>query len=50
MYYYRIADLIIESVCELSSYKEFVCKPGNTDIILMETKDCRLPVRIDNPG
>ena len=43
MYYYRIADLIIESVCELSSYKEFVCKPGNTDSILMETKELPPP-------
>ncbi len=39
MYYYRIADLIIESICELNSYKGFACKPGEADIIITETEE-----------
>ncbi len=43
MYYYKIADLIIESVYELSSYKEFICEPGNSDIFVTETEELPSP-------
>ena len=37
MYFYRIADLTLESVRELRSYREFICEPGNADVVIMET-------------
>lgn len=43
MYYYKIADLIIKSVCELNSYKEFACKSGKADIIVTETEELPPP-------
>ena len=39
MYYYKIADLIIESDRELHSYKEFLCEPSWADITLTITDE-----------
>ena len=32
MYYYRIAELTVESVLELSSYKVFACEAAKADV------------------
>lgn len=37
MYYYRIADLTIESDRELSSYKAFTCEPVKADVTITVT-------------
>ena len=39
MFFYKIADLIIESVLELRSFKEFACEAGNADVYIRETKE-----------
>ena len=43
MYYYKIADLILESVRELSSYKEFLCDQTSADISVTETNELPPP-------
>lgn len=37
MYYYKIADLIVESARELSSYYDFLCEPSKADVTVTET-------------
>ncbi len=39
MYYYRIADLTVESDCELSSYKAFTCEPAKPDVSVTVTDE-----------
>ena len=39
MYYYKITDLIVESVRDLSSYKDFLCEPAKADITVTETDE-----------
>ena len=43
MYYYKIADLIIESERELRSYTEFICEPEKADITVTCTDELPLP-------
>ena len=38
-YYYKIADLIMESEFEIDSYKEFVCEPMKADVLLTWTDE-----------
>ncbi len=39
MYYYRIADLTLESARELHSYKEFRCEQSKADVSVTETDE-----------
>lgn len=39
MYYYKIAGLTLQSVCEVRTFEEFTCEPCEPDVTLTETDD-----------
>ena len=43
MYYYRIAELILQSVFRLESFEEFLCEPAEADMLLERTDELPPP-------
>ena len=43
MYYYRVAELILQSQFNLFSFCSFSCDPAEADVILEKTDDCPPP-------
>ncbi len=39
MYYYKVAELILQSTCKLFSFGEFACDPADADIVLEVTDE-----------
>ena len=39
MYYYKVAELVLQSTCKLFSFGEFECHPVKADVILEETDE-----------
>ncbi len=39
MYYYKVAELVLQSTCKLFSFGKFECQPDKADVILEETDE-----------